>query len=204
MDKKAIVRCGYNSIVQSYLSTRSAESEDMRLLDDLMDRLPKGALILDAGCGAGIPISQILSKSFQVIGIDFAENQVIVAHKQVPNAVFVCQDMTNLGFKDSTFDAICSYYAIIHVPRNEHEGIYQRFCRLLKPSGIALLCLGASDLEEDIVDSYLGSRMYWSHFDAETNLRMVRGSGFEIIYSKIISDSTSPGSSHLFVLMQKK
>jgi SAM-dependent methyltransferase len=203
MNKKAIVRSGYNSIMEAYLSTRNCGSEDVRLLGDFVGNLPKDSLILDAGCGAGIPVSRILSRHFQVIGVDFAENQLMIAQKHVPNAVFICQDITDLGFRESSFDAICSYYAIIHIPRSEHANIYRRFYSLLKPHGMALLCLGATDLEEDIEDNYLGSRMYWSHFDAETNIRMIKASGFEIIYSIIIPDSASPGSNHLFILARK-
>ena len=108
-----------------------------------------------------------------------------------------------LSYPDSTFDAICSYYAIIHIPRQEHEGLFRRFFRLLKPSGLALLCLGADDLEDDIVEDYLGARMYWSHFDQATNLELLARSGFDLIWSRILPDATSPGPGHLFVLVQK-
>jgi SAM-dependent methyltransferase len=203
MDKKTIVRNGYNSIVEAYCSIRKDYSEDVDLLNLLIDRLPKGSLILDAGCGSGIPITKILSQTFQVIGIDFAEKQVSLAQKQVSNANFICQDMTNLGFRELAFNAICSYYAIIHIPRIYHAGIFKRFYSLLQPSGFALLCLGASDLEEDVVENYLGSRMYWSHFNADTNLRLLKETGFNINFSKIVADASHPTSSHLFVLAQK-
>ena len=77
------------------------------------------------------------------------------------------------------------------------------FYRMLKPSGLALLCLGADDLERDIAEDYLGARMYWSHYDAETNLNMIKECGFDIIWSRIVADATSLGSAHLFVLAQK-
>jgi SAM-dependent methyltransferase len=127
-----------------------------------------------------------------------------LARELVPKAEFSCQDITNLSFPNATFDAICSYYAIIHIPREEHEAIFRQCHRMLKPSGLALLCLGADDLEDDIVEDYLGARMYWSHFDIETNLNLIRASGFELIWSREVNDSTSPGSSHLFVLAEKK
>ena len=75
--------------------------------------------------------------------------------------------------------------------------------RILRPSGLALLCLGAGDLANDIDENYLGARMYWSHYDADTNIRMLQECGFNVIWSKIVADSTDPGSAHLFVLAQK-
>jgi len=204
MNKKETVKAGYNTIATSYLKTRNADSEDVRLLDDLVQRLPKGARVLDAGCGAGVPVARFLSRYFDVVGVDFAEAQLRLARQLVPGAQFVCQDITDLGFPDATFDAICSYYAIIHIPRQAHKALLQDFYRMLKPSGLALLCLGADDLEEDIVEDYLGARMYWSHYDAETNLDLINACRFELIWSKVVADASSPGSGHLFALVQKK
>ncbi|MEW5925129.1 MAG: class I SAM-dependent methyltransferase [Candidatus Zixiibacteriota bacterium] len=204
MDKKNIVKAGYDKIARDYLASRSTDSEDVRLLDELVQRLPRGAKVLDAGCGAGVPITQLLSRQFDVTGIDFSETQIELARKSVPQARFICQDITNLDFPEASFDAICSYYAIIHIPRREHAAILQSFYRLLKPSGLALLCLGADDLDDDIVEDYLGARMYWSHYDAETNLKLIEAAGFDLIWSKMVADATCPGSGHLFVLVQKK
>jgi ubiquinone/menaquinone biosynthesis C-methylase UbiE len=167
-----------------------------------VQRLPRGAKVLDAGCGAGVPVTKFLSRFFEVTGVDFAEAQIQLARQLVPQAQFVCQDMTELAFRDQSFDAICSYYAIIHIPRQEHRRLFLNLHRLLRPSGLALLCLGASDLADDIDENYLGARMYWSHYDAETNIEMLHECGFNVIGSKIVADSTDPGSAHLFVLAQ--
>jgi hypothetical protein len=80
---------------------------------------------------------------------------------------------------------------------------YRHFHRMLKPSGLALLCLGEDDLEDDIDEDYLGARMYWSHYDAETSLKMIKECGFDAIWSKVVADNASPGAAHLFVLAQK-
>ena len=202
MDEKITVRAGYDAIAAKYLKTRSEDSEDVQLLQELVQRLSKGAKVLDAGCGAGIPVARYLIQFFDVTGVDFAEEQIRLARQLVPRARFLCQDITQLALADNSFDAICSYYAIIHIPRQEHKTLLQNFQRILKPSGLALLCLGADDLEKDIHE-YHGTRMYWSHYDAETNLNLVKECGFVIIWSKVVADSTSPGASHLFVLAQK-
>jgi len=134
--------------------------------------------------------------------VDFSEKQVELAKKNVPNATFICQDMTQHDFPVNYFDGICSYYAIIHIPRDEHYALLQKFFRMLKPDGTALLCLGADDLLDDIDEDFHGNRMYWSHFDAETNQAMLEEIGFSVILSKIVQDETYDGK-HLFVLAQK-
>jgi len=203
MDFKKTVREGYNAIAKRYLAERTRDSADVRLLDELIERLPSGARVLDAGCGAGIPVSQILSERFHVTGVDFSEAQIELAKQNVPNAQFLCEDMTRLEFPENTFDGITSYYAIIHIPREEHQALLKNFYRLLKPGGFALLCLGAEHLIDDIDENYLGARMYWSHYDSETYRNMLVECGFSLVWSKLVTDATCEGAGHLFVLAQK-
>lgn len=204
MDFKETVKAGYNKIAERYLVERTTASEDVRLLDALSMRLPTGAKVLDAGCGAGLPISRMLSEKFEVTGVDFSEAQIELAKKNVPNATFICQDMTKLDFPDNTFDGICSYYAIIHIPREEHQLLLANFHRMLRPNGLALLCLGAENLINDIDENFLGTRMYWSHYDSETYLEMLTQCGFSILWSKRVADASCEGAGHLFVLVQKQ
>jgi ubiquinone/menaquinone biosynthesis C-methylase UbiE len=203
MDFKKTVKEGYNNIAERYLAGRTRDSEDVQLLDDFIERLPENSKVLDAGCGAGVPISQILSEHFAVTGVDFSEAQIELAKKNVPNATFICEDMTKFNFPENTFDGITSYYAIIHIPREEHQPLLANFHRILKPGGIALLCLGAENLIDDIDENYLGTRMYWSHYDTETYLKILNDCGFSIIWSRRVADETCEGAGHLFVLVQK-
>jgi ubiquinone/menaquinone biosynthesis C-methylase UbiE len=203
MDFKKTVKDGYNAIANRYLAERRRDSEDVRLLQEFMERLPANAQVLDAGCGAGIPISQMLSEHFQVTGVDFSEAQIDLARKNVPDARFLCEDMTKLEFPAQSFEGITSYYAIIHIPREEHPPLLANFYRMLKPNGIALLCLGAEHLVDDIDENYLGARMYWSHYDTETYLSILKECGFSVIWSKYVSDEACEGAGHLFVLVRK-
>lgn len=201
MDYKETVKTGYNKIAERYVAERTVDSDDVRLLGDFIELLAPHAKVLDAGCGAGIPISKMLAEQFDVIGVDFSEAQVKLAKQNVPNAEFICRDMTQLHLPENFFDGICSYYAIIHIPREEHQALLANFHWMLKTGGVALLCLGAENLIDDIEEDYLGARMYWSHYDSATYLKMLKEIGFSIIWSKYIKDGSA---GHLFVLAQKK
>ena len=75
--------------------------------------------------------------------------------------------------------------------------------RVLRPRGLALLCVGADDVpENDDPESWLGVPMYWSHFDADTNLGLLRGMGFGIEWSRRVADPMDHGA-HLFVLARR-
>jgi len=204
MDYKETVKSGYNEIADRYLADRDQDGENVRLIYDFIELLSPKSKVLDAGCGAGLPIAKILAEQFDIIGVDFSEAQIRLAKKNVPNAHFFCQDMTGLDFPDESLDGICSYYAIIHIPREEHEELFVNFHRMLRTGGVALLCLGAEDLVDDVDENYLGTRMYWSHFNSNTYIKMLKKCGFTIIWAKHIADETCEGAKHLFVLAQKE
>jgi len=201
MEHKKTVKDGYNAIADQYLASRMKKSADMALLNDFIQRLPVKASVLDAGCGSGVPVVQTLSKHFAVTGVDFSEKQIELAKLNVSDATFICQDMTQLDFPAKTFEGICSFYAIIHIPRKEHRGVLENFYRMLKPNGVALLCLGADDLSDD-THSFHGSKMFWSHYDSDTYLSILPEIGFDILLSRIVPDETYDGE-HLFVMAQK-
>jgi len=199
MDFAPIVRSSYDRIVEAYLAQRRADTADVELLRHLVERLAPGSSVLDAGCGAGVPVARRLSENFHVTGVDFSPAQIARARSLVPNAQFLCADLRTLEFPDAHFDAICSYYAIIHIPRDDHAALLARLARFLKPGGLALLCLGTQDLPYDHTDDYLGAPMVWSHFDAATNRSLVEASGLRIEWTREIGD-LPPGGSHMFVL----
>ena len=203
MEAKKTVKDGYDAIAYQYLASRTQKTTDLQLLDEFIRKQPAKARVLDAGCGAGIPVTQILSAYFEVVGVDFSEKQIELARKNVPNANFICQDMTKLDFSDRSFEGICSFYSNIHIPREEHRMLLDNFYRMLKPNGLTLLCLGAEEMENDLERDFHGQRMYWSHCGADTYETMLKEAGFIPLLSKIVPDETY-GGKHLFVLAQKE
>lgn len=101
--------------------------------------------------------------------------------------------MTQLDFPAQSFDGICSFYAIIHIFHQEHRALLENFQRMLKPSGVALLCLDAEDLKDDVEEDFHGKRMYETQFDAETYESMLKEIGFRLIWSRLIVDETYGG-----------
>ncbi len=203
MNGKRIVQDGYDVLAETYLGVRRTDSEDVRLLTELLERLPAGARVLDAGCGAGVPVASLLSERFHVVGVDISERQVVLARENVRAAEFLQADLVTLDLPDASFDAIVSFYAIIHVPRDEHPTLLANFHRMLVPGGFMLVSMGASDNPDGTEDDWLGggATMYWSHFGREDNLRMIADAGFQIIWGRLVTEEEEfGGGTHLFVL----
>ncbi len=208
MEKKELVRTGYNKVAEKLQEISSLEKEGsakLNLLANFTSRVPLGGLVLDAGCGNGV-YSRYLSDKFKVIGVDISEKQIELARQNAPKAEFICEDMTKISFSTEFFDGILSYYAIIHVPRDEHYGLLSSFYRMLKFNGFVLLIFHTNNDPESYAENFFdrGVRMYWSGFDKNTNFSMLKDIGFKIIWSKSVKESPKWGeSSHLYVFAEK-
>ena len=204
-DPRRIVRAGYDRMAPAYLAARPRKGADVRLLSELIRRVPSAGRVLDAGCGAGVPATDALRRAgLDVVGLDFARAQLELARRLVPPLRVVHADLTGLPFAAATFDGVVSFYAVIHVPRAEHATVFAQVCHVLRPGGLALLCLGAHDLAADLdPDSWLGTPMFWSHFDAGTNLALLRDAGLDVILDRLVPDPMGHGE-HLFALVERR
>jgi ubiquinone/menaquinone biosynthesis C-methylase UbiE len=209
MDKKELVRKGYNKAakkLQDIFGVDKEGSNKLELLSEFISSLPLDGQVLDAGCGNGA-YSRYLSDKFKVTGIDISEKQIELARKNAPKAEFICGDMTKTHFPDDFFQGILAFYSIIHVPRKEHYELLKNFYRILQKEGIALLTFNLHDEPEFYDENFFDEnvKMYWSGYDKETNLKILKKIGFRIIWAKSVKENPDFGeSSHLFVLVKKK
>ncbi len=177
-----MVEAAYDRIAEQYLAARERQSSGtLAALEELASALPPGAAVLDLGCGAGVPITRRLAERFAVTGVDISARQLELARRHVPNATFIQADMTEVAFPPAAFDAVVASYAIIHVPREEQPALLGHIHRWLKPGG-AFLANWATVAWEGAEDNWRGwgSPMWWSHFDGDTNLAMLRDAGFAV------------------------
>jgi len=80
---------------------------------------------------------------------------------------------------------VTALYSLVHVPRAAQGDLLARILRWLKPGGLFLASMSHVG-GEDRVDEWLGVDMFFSGFDAETNSRLVREAGFELIADDLV------------------
>jgi SAM-dependent methyltransferase len=185
-DPKQVVEEGYDCIAESYLEwVRTGRAEERaRYTSVLLDGLPRGARVLDLGCGAGVPTTQQLAQRFEVTGVDFSAHQLALARQNVPQARFIQADITQLDLPPGSFDGVAAFYSLIHVPRAEQPELLQDIASWLHPGGLFVATMGVRAVKADFAEDYLGTPMYWSGFDSKTNERLVEEAGFRIISAR--------------------
>jgi cyclopropane fatty-acyl-phospholipid synthase-like methyltransferase len=183
-ERKELVAAGYDDVAEEYARLeRPGEAwPRLRLLRDLLPRLQPGSTVLDLGCGNGVPALREIVRLHKGIGVDISKTQIDLAESNVPSAELLCADVMELQFPPRTFDAVVAFYVLDHLPREEHARLFAKIYEWLRPGGFLLFSI-EPDEEPAHVGEWLGKPMFFSRFDAETTLRLVRGEGFEVLDS---------------------
>ena len=178
-DYRKLVRTAYNRCARDYAGQRcTMPGAELNLITE---HLAPGSKVLDIGCGAGIPVARHLAGMFSLTGIDISSNMIALAKKNVPTAKFVIADVMETKFPASSFDAIVSFYAIFHIPRQEHQALFRRFAHWLRPGGLLLFTVARHDDGPGYTeDDFFGGTMYWSNFGPSTYKKFLTETGFQI------------------------
>jgi SAM-dependent methyltransferase len=185
--RKKLVADGYDAIVVRYLAWSSQIEVDPRepMLGEFLARTETGAHVLDLGCGAGVPSTKALANRFDVTGVDSSRAQIARARRNVPAARFLHGDMGEIEFAAGSFEGVTALYSISHLPREEHGLLFDRIARWLKPDGLFLASLGATD-SPDWIGDWLGRPMFFSSFPADTNRALLMAAGFELLIDEVL------------------
>ena len=190
MDPKRIVADGYDLIAERYLAWSDLRPSPTRLhyLGVALELIPPGSHVLELGCGAGIPMTAALAEGRTVTGVDISATQLDMARRNVPGATFIQADMTTLAFEPASFDAVLAFYSLVHVPRDEHAELLARIRGWLRPGGLFLASMGVGDEPGDVEADWLGVEMYFSHFGAKANRRLVERAGLVIDRAEVAAE----------------
>ena len=98
-------------------------------------KLPKGARVLDMGCGTGHLCETIREQGFEVVGLDPSEGMLGHARENFPNIEFVEGVSVKLPFEDNTIDYVVSIEVLRYLNQKDVEETYKEVYRVLKPDG---------------------------------------------------------------------
>ena len=184
--RTALVASGYDAMADTWETWSAKVSEDPRAqwLDRLVTRLPEGARVVELGCGNGTTETRLLAECFALTGVDLSVEQLRRARERVPRASFLHADLTDVTFAESSLDAVCAFYVLNHVPRELLPELFERIRAWLRPGGLFLATLGASDLE-GWEGEWLGVPMFFSGHGPAKNRELL--GRFELIDDEVVT-----------------
>lgn len=197
MQTKAVSR-GYDTAAGSYLGERNLLKSG-KYLQKLLKLLRTASTVLDLGCGAGVPVDDILLKNGQrVIGIDISPEMIRRARKSCRGGEYLVGEIVDLKRKEYSVQAVVSFYALFHLPRDRHGEILMTINSFLPKGGLLLMTMG--DKEYEGTTDFYGTKMWFSQWGPKKNRELVKKAGFEILLDEI---DTSGAERHQVIMGRK-
>jgi len=150
-----------------------------KYVDLLLGGLPRGARVLDLGCGTGEPVARYLvGAGFRVVGVDESAGMLEIARRVVPEAELIEGDMCGVELP-GTFDAAVAWDSLFHVERSRHRAVFRKVSAALAPGAPFLLSTGGTGHPGFTSEMY-GRAFFYSGFEPEEAAGLLRSEGFEV------------------------
>ncbi len=128
---------------------------------------------MDIGCGSsGRIIDLLLSRGFQVEGLDISAEMLALARKKHPELVFHHADICEWELP-TKYDFISAWDSIWHVPLDQHPSVLRKLCAGLNPGGVLIFTSGGVDVPGEVTNPCHGHPLYHAALGIPTLLHLI-------------------------------
>ncbi|WP_377267778.1 class I SAM-dependent methyltransferase [Peterkaempfera sp. SMS 1(5)a] len=183
MDEKHGSRAAavFDALGADYEKAFAGSAAHRSSLEWLLGRLAPGSRVLDVGSGTGRPTAEtFVAAGHEVLGIDVSPVMVELAARQVPRASFRCDDIREVPLPDASFDAVCVYFSLLQMSRDDQVRLLRRLAQALKPGGVLAVATVPLDVE-DVEGAFMGQQVRVTSFTVEDFSAMVTEAGLSVL-----------------------
>jgi SAM-dependent methyltransferase len=143
---------GYEAVAAEFLAGRGrapSSAIGARCVREWARTLPRGATVIDLGCGSGLPITKVLvQEGLEVYGIDAAKSLVAAFRQNLPGIPIVCESVEVSPFFDRTFGGVVAWGLMFLLLPEAQRRLIRRIGDILAPGGRLLFtsCAGTEPL----------------------------------------------------------
>lgn len=130
---------GYEAVATAFMQAREQSRIGVATVCRWARLLPRGADILDFGCGSGAPIADALYREgFVVYGIDASPRLAAAFRRRLPHAHLMCEAIEDSRFFDRTFDGVIAIGLMFLLCADTQRHLIHKVAASLKPDGAFL------------------------------------------------------------------
>jgi SAM-dependent methyltransferase len=107
------------------------------LLDRVLGDLPRGARVLDAGCGTGFTVQRLREHGYEAVGVEPSAGMREQAIANNPGVRILDGDIEHLPLPDSELDAVVCIEVLRYL--KDPSTALRELARVLKPGGTAFI-----------------------------------------------------------------
>jgi SAM-dependent methyltransferase len=130
---------GYESVATEFLAGRGLAPPTaigVRHVSEWARALPRGAAVIDLGCGPGIPITRALvDAGLEVYAVDASPSFVAAFRRNFPQVRVACESVEESAFFGRTFGGVVAWGLMFLLPADAQRRLVQRMADLLVPGG---------------------------------------------------------------------
>ncbi|MGA8962516.1 MAG: class I SAM-dependent methyltransferase, partial [Pseudolabrys sp.] len=145
--------------------------------DRFVAMLPKGASVLDLGCGSGSPVARhMAAQGLKITGVDSSPTFISLCRSRLPDHEWIVGDMRRLSLGRS-FQGILAWDSFFHLNHGDQRDMFDIFARHAGPSAVLMFNAGPSHGEA--IGSYRGDPLYHASLGPAEYAELLAGIGFE-------------------------
>ncbi|TKB07577.1 bifunctional 2-polyprenyl-6-hydroxyphenol methylase/3-demethylubiquinol 3-O-methyltransferase UbiG [Desulforhopalus sp. IMCC35007] len=168
----------YNKNATKYKEKFNDFSPYKKKIIEFQDQfIPKGARILDLGCGPGNNITTIksLDDSCQFTGIDLSEGLLAIAKKIHPSCEFINQNICDLSAKGlELYEAVIASFCIVHLDNEETVNVLKFISESLVQGGSLYLSFMEGTVSGFETTSFSTEEIYFNYYQLDYVLGLLK------------------------------
>jgi SAM-dependent methyltransferase len=162
------------------------------LLKDWVTLLPKRAVVLDLGCGAGQDARYLASQGHRVVGLDRTLPLLQFAKTRAPLVPLVLADMRSLPVHPGSVDGIWAAASLIHVSKPMARQVLAKLRDCVRPNGVLAATVTHGWNSRIKTGGWMPGR-YFAHWKKDELARALDRAGWMVLSSRVVSDQERKG-----------
>jgi SAM-dependent methyltransferase len=132
----------YDLIHDAFVASRSS-TIGLAEVTRFVEGLPRGARVLDVGCGDGVPIARfLLDRGFALCAIDSSARMISAFRERFPSVPSEHGSVLDSLLFDRPFDAVIAWGVMFHLSETDQVRALARLTAALRPGGRLLFTSG--------------------------------------------------------------